>query len=428
MNRIGTGRYHRMTAILYAMIALGQSALTGFMSGWLIYFYLPPNGNPLVPFGLFGIAVLISRIAHILTVLLVNRLPLRAISKQWIYLVGGGFLMPIWFVLLWILPQASESTWNLVYLFLVLVAFNISAGVHQAIYENLFTRLSFAEDGQGVVSEWRVGFMLGGSLLVGWVGPLIQALGYIQSAWIFAGVSAPFLVLPGWLLRRRLEQETQPFKRILFSDAIVGAWGQPAFRIFVISWSLLWLATTLTFETLPYIVTEICRLDKAYTAWFYFSGLLVSLAGYPVATKLAKFYGVKTIYRISLLVGAVAISMLALVGDGIPLPLFVQGLVWMILQAVCLAGAQALPTAVVAEITVDTPNWQGPLYAFGNLVDQLSSGLGLTLIPFFLLLGHSSLNPGGPLGVRLLAIAGGIVLIVSFGVFGHYKINKYDSN
>ena len=427
MNRIGTDRYHRMTSILYAMIALGQSTLTGFMSGWLIYFYLPPNGNPFVPFGLFGLAVLISRITHVLTVILVNRLPLRAISKQWLYLVVGGFLMPIWFVLLWLLPRAGASTSNLVSLSLVLVAFNVSAGVHQAIYENLFARLSFAENDQGI-SEWRIGFMLGGSLLVGWAGPLIQALGYAQSAWIFAGVSAPFLVLPGWFLRRRLEQETQPFKRILFSDAVRGAWGQPAFRVFAISWGLMWLATTFTFETIPYIVTEICRLDKAFTTLFYFSGLLVSLAGYPVVTKLVKFYGVKTTYRVSLLVGAIAIPMLALVGEGIPLPLLAQGLIWMILQAACLTGAQALPNAVIAEITADTPNWQGPLYAFGNLVDQLSSGVALALIPFFLLLGRSSLDPGGPLGVRLLAIAGGIALIASFGVFGHYKINKYDPN
>ena len=78
----------------------------------------------------------------------------------------------------------------------------------------------------------------------------------------------------------------------------------------------------------------------------------------------------------------------------------------------------------LAEITANDPGQQGPLYAFGNLVDQLSSGLALALIPLFLLLGRSTAEPFGPLGVRLLAPAAGIFLLAAFFTFEQYKIDE----
>ena len=258
--------------------------------------------------------------------------------------------------------------------------------------------------------------------LLSW--PLIVALGYIPTIWIFAAVAAPFLILPGLFLRNRLKRETQPVEHIPFLDNVKTALGNRAFRVFALSWGLMWLGTTFTFETLPYIVTEICRLGKGDTVWFYFSTLLVSLVAYPVATKLAERYGVKAVYRASLFAGAVVMSGLMLVNERIPIPLFAQGLIWIVLQVACLMGAQSLPDIITAEITADDPDRQGPLYAFGNLVDQLSSGLALAILSFVLLLGRSLSDPLGPLGVRLLGPIGGIFLLASFWVFGRYEIKK----
>ena len=421
---IDMGDHHKMTAPIYAVISLGSATLTGVMSGWLLYFYLPPGGNALVPLGLFGLAVLISRISHILINILMNRLAPRAASGRLPYMLGGALCMPLLFVLLWLPPHASPSIWNFVYLLLTLVAFNAATGAHQAPYEALLPALAVGEKERGAVSNWRLGFMLGGNILAGLAGPLIEALGYVQAIWIFAAVSAPFLILPGLFLRRRLKPETRPVERIPFLDNVKTALGNRAFRVFALSWGLMWLGTTFTFETLPYIVTEICRLSKADTAWFYFSTLAVSLITYPVVTKLARRYGVKAVYRASLFAGAVAMSGLILVGEPIPIPLFAQGLIWIVLQTACLIGAHALPGAITAEITAGDPDQQGPLYAFGDLVDQLSSGLALAIIPFFLLWGRSVSDPLGPLGIRLLGPAGGLFLLASFWVFGHYKINR----
>jgi MFS family permease len=184
----------------------------------------------------------------------------------------------------------------------------------------------------------------------------------------------------------------------------------------------MWLATTFTFESLPYIVTEICKSSKADTAYLYFAALVTSLIGYPAVTKLAERYGVKTVFRGSLLAGALVAPGLLLISDSTPIPLLAQGILWMVLQAASLAGAMALPGAVTAEIG------EGNQSAFGNLVDQLASGLALAIIPLFLLLGRSQFDSQGPLGVRLLGLAGSLFLLSAFLIFGRYKAEKKNSN
>ena len=180
---------------------------------------------------------------------------------------------------------------------------------------------------------------------------------------------------------------------------------------------MLWLATTFTFETLPYIVTEICRSSKAETIYLYLTALVVPLIAYPAVTRLASRYGARAVFRGSLLAGAVITPGLLLISEHAPLPLLVQGVLWIALQAAGLAGAQALPGAVTAEI-------DGNDYTiFGNLVDQLASGTALVIIPFFLLLGRSQAEPQGPLGVRLLGLAGGAFLLAAFVVFGKFKVD-----
>lgn len=413
-----------MTAFTYAIISLANTILTSVMSGWLIYFYLPPGGNALVPLSLFGLVVFISRISHVAANITLNRFAPRTVSGWGWYMIGAALVIPALFILLWLPPAASETNANLLHLFLVLVAFNIATGVHQAAYETLLPVFAVTDKERGAISNWRMVSLLVGSILAAFTGPLIQAFHYTQAIWIFTLGSAPFLIVPALLLLGRLGSENRTLVRVPFLKSVKAAWAIPAFRVFAISWALMWLATTFTYETIPYIVTEICRLSKTEAVYFYLTPLVVSAIAYPFIGKLAGRYGLKIVFRASLLAGAVAMCGLILIGERIPLPLFAQGLVWIILQTICLSGAQSIPGAIIAEITANDSTQQSSLYAFGNLIDQLSSGLALAIIPFFLLFGRSLVDLSGPLGVRMLAPAGALFLLAAFFVFGGYKINK----
>jgi glycoside/pentoside/hexuronide:cation symporter, GPH family len=413
-----------MASLAYAIITLGNATLTGVMSGWLLYFYLPPGEQPLVPLALYGIVIFFSRAIYISSNLLTDYFIQRTHSpwgRKLPYIVGGALFMPFLFILLWTSPQPGESTTNLLYLFLTLTGFNIVCAVHQTPYEGLLPELAVSEKERAAISSWKMIFLLGGNILTGFAGPLIEAFGYVQTMWIFLAVVAPCLILPGLFLRRQVRREMQPAAgQVSFFDHMKSGLKKPAFRVFALSWGLMWLATTFTFETLPYIVTEICRLSRADSAYLYFAALLTSLLAYPVAMRLAERYGPKTVFRASLLAGAISMPGLMLVSEQIPIPLLAQGILWMVLQAASLVGAQALPGIISAQIGAEDQS------AFGNLVDQLASGLALAIIPFFLLLGRSQFDPGGPLGVRLLGPLGGIFLLGAVLVFGRYTAEKTD--
>ena len=49
-----------MTDIAYALLTLGSSSLWGFVSGWILYFYIPPTGTPLVPIALYSVVMFLA--------------------------------------------------------------------------------------------------------------------------------------------------------------------------------------------------------------------------------------------------------------------------------------------------------------------------------------------------------------------------------
>ncbi len=421
-----------MKWLAYTIITLGSSTLWGVVSGWLIYFYLPPGEPPIVPLAVYSIVILVSKVVNIVIGLPIGYLSDHTNSswgRRLPYVIGGAILLPVLFVLLWTPPHAGASTSVPVYLFLVLIAFNLVYEVHQVPYESLLPELAVGEKDRVAISSWKTGFLLGGNILAGFTGPLIGSLGYVQTMWIFAIVAAPILILPGFFLRKRIDLSYQTTRQISFINSLKATFSNRNFQIFALSWGLVWTGATLVLETLPYIVTEVCRLQEADAVYFYLPAIGITLLAFPFINQLSERYGMKTIYRGSLLAGAITLPTLMLIGDWMPVPLLAQGILWVVLQSASLAGAQILPGAMVAEITdydehLTGQRREGSFYSVWGLLNQASSGLGLAIIPLFLLLGRSKLDPQGPLGVRLLGLFGGLLLLVSFWVFHFYKLDK----
>ena len=421
-----------MAQLAYTIITLGSSTLWGVVSGWLLYFYLPPGAPPLVPLTFYSIVILISKAVNI-----VIGLPIGYISdhtnsswgRRLPYIIGGAIFLPALFILLWTPPQAGGSSLTLIYLFLALIAFNLAYEIHQVPYEALLPELAVEEKERVTISSWKTGFLLVGNVVAGFTGPLIGWLGYVRTMWIFAIIVAPILILPGFILRSRINMNYQPTGKISFRASLKLTFGNRSFQIFALSWGLLWTGATLVLETLPFIVTEICRLRESDAVYFYLPAISITLIAFPFIIKLSQRYGMKAIYRGSLLAGAMSLASLMLIGSWIPIPLLAQWILWVILQSASLAGAQILPSAMIAEITDEDEvrtghRREGSFYSVWGLLNQASSGLGMALIPLFLLLGRSKSDPQGPLGVRLLGLAGGILLLISFWVFRYYKLEK----
>lgn len=421
-----------MAWLTYTIITLGSATLWGIISGWLLYFYLPPGEQPLVPIAFYSVVILTSKAVNIMLGLPMGYLSDHTRSRwgrRLPYIIGGALFLPILFFLLWTPPYQTESIWNLVYLTIVLIIFSAAYEVHQIPYESLLPELAVGEKDRVSISTWKTGFLLGGNILAGFAGPLIGKLGYVQSMGIFAAVVAPIIILPGFFLIKQINHASKPIEKISFKESLKITFRNRPFQIFTLSWGLMWTASTFILGTIPFIVTEICRLDKADAVYFYLSAIVATLIAFPFVTRLSERYGMKTMYRVSLVSGAITLPGLFLIGDWIPISLFAQGIIWIVLQSICLAGAQILPSAMAAEITdsdeiLTGQRREGSFYSVWGLLNQVSSGLAAGIIPLFLLLGRSKLDPNGPLGIRLLGLAGGILLFLSFWVFRQYKLEN----
>jgi GPH family glycoside/pentoside/hexuronide:cation symporter len=203
-----------------------------------------------------------------------------------------------------------------------------------------------------------------------------------------------------------------------------------AFLIMTATGVFYWGVTTLIQSAIPFIVTEICLLTKTDTMYFYIPALLGSLVCYPLVTWLSGRLGKWVVFSGSLLASALVLPGLMLIGDWLPVPLNVQGIIWITLQAIAMSGVTMLPPAFGAEIvdhdeTLTGQRREGTYYATWGLLDQVINGVTAALLPLLLLLGRSRSDPRGPLGVRMIGIVGGVLMFAAFVIFMNYPFRRY---
>jgi Na+/melibiose symporter-like transporter len=200
-----------------------------------------------------------------------------------------------------------------------------------------------------------------------------------------------------------------------------------AFLVMTATGVFYWGVTTLIQSVIPFIVTEICLLTKTDTLYFYLPALLASLACYPLVTRLANKFGKWAVFAGSLLASAIVLPGLMLIGDWLPASLQAQGMIWIALQSVAMAGVTMLPPAFGAEIadydeTLTGQRREGTYYATWGLLDQVINGVTAAALPLLLLLGRSRSDPHGPLGVRSVGLVGGVLMLVAFLIFLRYPL------
>jgi GPH family glycoside/pentoside/hexuronide:cation symporter len=413
--------------IAYSSLTLGSSLLWGVMSGWLVYYYLPPagRGDALVPVALFGGVQLLSRLVNLLVILPIGYLSDQTRTRwgrRLPYVLGASLLLPGLFLLLWAPPMPHESGWNLVYVGLILLLFNLAYSFRQIPLEALLPEIA-PENAQRVsISAWQSGFQMLGVVLTGFVGPLIDHIGYTGMAALYAASALLCSLLPFLVLRERSKPRLLASERPDFWKGTAITLRNKPFQIFLVSWGLFWFASTLMLEVVPYIVTEICKQPEANAMYFYLPPVFVSVICYPLVSWLSLRKGKKRIFSFSLLATGLSLPALMLIGDRLPFPLLAQGIVWMSLQAAAMTGAQVLPAAITADVTdydqsLTGQRREGSYYAVWGIFDQLCSGLAVSLLPLLLLFGRSQTDSHGPLGIRLVGFVGGALLIGAFFIF-----------
>jgi GPH family glycoside/pentoside/hexuronide:cation symporter len=400
-RQVGAERPSIKTDLAYSLTTLGSTVIWSVLSGWLLYFYLPPEGEgvALVPAALYGGVMFVTRVANAALAPPIGHLSDRTRTRwgrRLPYMFASALPMLVFFVLLWTPPVQGNSIWNLVYVTLMLLLYNTAYGFNQITHTALLPEIAVTDRGRVRLSAWSASFFLIGMILGGLAGVLIERLGYAITALIYGAVTLPFFYLPFLFLR------------------------------------FYWGVTTLIQSVIPFIVTEICLLTKTDTLYFYLPALLASLACYPVVTHLANRFGKWAVFAGSLLAAAIVLPGLMLIGDWLPLSLQAQGMIWIGLEAIAMSGVTMLPPAFGAEITdydetLTGQRREGTYYATWGLLDQVINGVAAALLPLLLLLGRSRSDPHGPLGVRIVGVVGGVLMLVAFLIFMRYPLRRREA-
>ena len=416
--------------ISYAAVTLGSTTIWSFLSGWLLYFYMPPDDHPLVPAALYGGAMFATRALDALVNPPIGYLSDHTRSRwgrRLPFMFAAALPMLVFFVLLWTPPVDGESIWNLVYLVVILELYSIAYSFVQIPYSALLPELAPDDRCRVRIAAWSSAFQMVALILGGLAGMAIERAGYTGAALLYAGIALPLFYLPLLVLRERPGRQIAADQRLSFRNSLRVTLQNRAFLIYAATWALYWTTMAFVQSSIPFIATEVCLLSTADTMYFYIPAVLTSLLCYPALTWLVGRLGKRTVYSGSLLASTLALPAAAFIGPWLPIPLKAQGIAWAILQAVALSGAAMLPPAFAAEIAdhdeaLTGQRREGAYYAVWGLLDHVVGGAAAAALPLLLLLGRSRLDPHGPLGVRMVGIIGGILMLAAFLIFQRYPL------
>ncbi|CAG1013888.1 Isoprimeverose transporter [Anaerolineales bacterium] len=416
----------------FSLIQLGTTILWSVNDGWLLYFYLPPEGKgqALVPLALYGTVTLIARVANALVTPPIGywsdhlrsrwgrRLPL---------MFSASLPLLIIFVLLWLPPVKGVSVVNLVYLGVMLTLFNVIQSFVLIPLGSLLPELAVLDKHRVRLTMWSSTFQLLGVIAAGMAGLLIDHFGFTRMALTYAVFALPLLYLPFLTLREQPGRQIDVKQRFGFLQSLKITLRNRAFLVLSVAGVFFWMATSFVMSVMPYIVTEVCALQVSDAPYFYIAGVLALLACYPAVNWLAGRFGKWNVFAGSLLASALIMPGLMLIGPWFPVSLMAQGIIWILLQSIAMSGITMLPQTFAAEITdydeqLTGQRREGAYYSAWVLLGQLIGALAGAVLPLLFMLGRSQSDVNGPLGVRLTGLIGGVLMLVSLLIFLKYPL------
>ena len=275
--------------ISFSLVMLGTTIAWSVNDGWLLYFYLPPEGQgvSLVPLAFYGIVILIARIVNAVVTPPIGYWSDNLHSKwgrRIPFMFTASFPLVIAFLLLWTPPFQGESMTNLIYLGVILVLFNITQNLVIIPLGSLLPELANTDRHRVRLTAWSASFQLIGIILAGTAGMIISRFGYVSMALIFAGIILPLLYVPFFVLREKSGRQIEVAQRMSFIQSTRVTITNRAFLMLTATGICFWTATTFLMQSIPYIVTEICQQDISTTTYFYMVAVLPLLACIHLST------------------------------------------------------------------------------------------------------------------------------------------------
>ena len=406
----------------FAIGQLGWAILSGIISNWLVYYYMPSEtlvNQGMTVFITQGIVFAGLTVIGIITAcgrLLDGFIDPFIASKSDSLASPLGRRIPFMrkaaapfaamTVLVFVIPGTSSVVANNVLLFVCLMLFYVTLSLYCTPFNALIPEL-------GRTQELRVNLSTYISVTY-FVG---TAAAYL----VTAVVALACMLVPAFGIDENLYADTQPSSTPM-GQSVAKTFKNREFQIFEGSDVLYWVSITMFQTGLPYYVTELMGFDDSWTFVFFAAMTLISLMFYAPVNVLAKRIGKKKLVAFAFFFFCLAFAVTSVCGQ-FGVPQIVWGVVVAFLAAVPMAILGILPQAVLADIAeadaVQTgENREGMFYAARTFSMTLGQTLAMVLFTSI-----SSAAAGG-LGYRLTAIVATAFCLIAGLVFTRYHEGK----
>ena len=427
---------------MYALGQLGWSLTSFAIGNALVYFYMPPDGVNFPQYitrgavwaglTIVGLALGTSRLFDAITDPLVATMSDRSKLK-----LGRrrGFLalsvLP--FALLSFLPFfpiSSNYTVNTIWLFTTVIAFYWFMTMYVTPYFAWMSELGHDPDERLGLSTmisvtWALGYVLGTQIYL--FQTMLEKNG-LEPVKAFQTVTAAygiigfiFMLLPIIFIdeKRYCEQHTVNEGSL---EAIVNAFKEKHFAIFVIQDLLYWIGLTGISLGLVYYITVLLKLPKEQASQVQLIMFFLSFLFYAPVNILAKKLGKKRLLMTGFIIFAINFGFASMLGK-LNMSPYLQSYIVGVLAAIPLAIFGILPNAMVADIAEahgkKTGNYKaGVFFGARTFMQKMGQTIAGLIFPSIYILGSNEVNE---FGLRLSAIISLAVMILGYFALQFYN-------
>ena len=365
---------------IFAVGQLGWSTLSGIISAWLVYYYLPGKdaledgavqyikpGLIFLGLTVLGIITSLSRVFDAVTDPLIASLSDKSTNKRGRripFMQYAAIPLSAVTVLLFCAPVEAISSTNIVWISVFIVLFYLFMTMYCTPYNALISEFGKTQDDRMYISTAISLTFFAGTMLA--YTPFVFAgmlRGTFDHAWsyrvcfiVLAVIACICMLIPTFLLKEKEFVDTKPSEVNMFKS-LGATFKNRNFRVFAGSDIMYWVGLTMFQTGLPFFVTVSMKLDELYSMVFLGGMTVLSACFYPIVSKLVKKFGKKKLVIAGFLGLAVVYVIAALIGilgtveNGTgSIPGIVFGIAICVIAAFPMALLGIIPQSIVADV------------------------------------------------------------------------------
>ncbi len=426
---------------LFAVGQLGWAILSGVISNWLVYYYMPSETMLSQGMKVFitqgvvfaGLTVIgcITACGRLLDGFIGPFIASKSdsckspLGRRIPFMRFAAVPFGIMTVVVFISPVDGESVVNNIALFVSLMLFYISLAMYCTPFNALIPELGRSQEDRINLSTYiSVTYFIGTAMayLVTAVDSLLEpALGAVWSFRTTVGVLAVIaivcMLVPAFCINEKEACGEAVPSSIPMGKSVARTFKNRNFQVFEASDILYWISITMFQTGLPYYITELMGFDDSMTFVLFALMTLVSLVFYAPVNMLAKRMGKKKLVVFAFFFFCIAFAVTSVCGQ-FGIPSLVWGVAVAVLAAIPMAVLGILPQAVLADIAEADgiehgEKCEGMFYAARTF--SMTLGQTLAMILF------TSISTTGQSGYRATALVATAFCLVAAVIFTRYR-------